>query len=61
MGIMTNSAIVHADNDEENLADAPGSLVGWVDELIVVDMESTDRAVEIAREDGASELGDFCA
>jgi glycosyltransferase involved in cell wall biosynthesis len=47
------SAIVHTRNEEANIANAFRSLVGWVDELIIVDMESTDRTVEIARQFGA--------
>jgi len=41
--------VVITKNEEKNL---PGCLesVRWVDELIVVDSESTDRTVEIARE-----------
>ena len=36
-------------NEEHNIADALSSL-SWADEIIVVDSESTDRTVEIARE-----------
>ena len=43
------SAVVIAKNEEKNL---PGCLesLRWVDELIVVDSESADRTMEIARE-----------
>lgn len=44
---MKISAIVITFNEEENIADALGSLK-WADEIVVVDSESTDRTVEIA-------------
>ncbi|MEI7742751.1 MAG: glycosyltransferase [Chloroflexota bacterium] len=43
------SAIVHTRNEERNLDACLASLQGWTDEIIVCDMESTDRTVEIAR------------
>ncbi len=43
------SAIVIAGNEERNIADCLGSLK-WADEIIVVDSESSDRTVAIARE-----------
>jgi glycosyltransferase involved in cell wall biosynthesis len=49
----TISAIVHTRNEEQNIGNALGSLAGWVDEMIVVDMESTDRTIEIAKSYGA--------
>lgn len=45
---MKISAIVITRNEEQNLADALRSLA-WADEIIVVDSESTDRTVAIAR------------
>lgn len=42
------SAIVNTRNEEENLEDCLRSL-RFVDEIIVVDMESTDKTVEIAQ------------
>lgn len=42
------SAIVIAGNEEKNIADCLES-VRWVDEIIVVNSESTDRTAEIAR------------
>jgi Glycosyl transferase family 2 len=48
----TVGAIIHTRNEERNVADAIRS-VGWADHVLVVDMESTDRTVEIARELGA--------
>jgi glycosyltransferase involved in cell wall biosynthesis len=45
---MKITATVITLNEERNIADALGSL-SWADEIIVVDSESTDRTVEIAR------------
>ncbi len=42
------SAIVIAGNEEKNIADCLES-VKWADEIIVVDSESTDKTIEIAR------------
>ena len=42
------SAVVHTRNSEATIEPALRSL-GWADELIVVDMESSDRTLEIAR------------
>jgi glycosyltransferase involved in cell wall biosynthesis len=47
------SAVVNTLNEEKNLAYALRSLTTWVDEVVVVDMHSDDRTVEIAREHGA--------
>ncbi len=46
---MKISATIITLNEEENIAEALGSLA-WADEIIVVDSESTDRTVEIALE-----------
>jgi glycosyltransferase involved in cell wall biosynthesis len=43
-------------NEEEHLPYALRSVVAWVDEIIVVDMESEDRTVEIATAHGARVL-----
>lgn len=43
------SAVVHTLNEESRLEDALKSLQGWVDEIIVVDMHSSDATLEIAR------------
>jgi hypothetical protein len=51
-GAPTVGAIVHTRNEELNVADAVRS-VSWADRVLVVDMESEDRTVEIARELGA--------
>ncbi len=42
------SAVVIAGNEEKNIADCLES-VHWADEIIVVDSESTDKTVEIAK------------
>jgi glycosyltransferase involved in cell wall biosynthesis len=47
------SGIVHTKNEERNIARALGSLASWCDELIVVDMNSTDATVRIAGSFGA--------
>lgn len=46
---MKISATIITLNEEENLADALRSLA-WADEIVVVDSESTDHTVEIARQ-----------
>jgi|SRR5579875_219065 len=47
------SAVINTFNEEKNLPYALRSVQTWVDEIIVIDMHSTDRTVEIAREFGA--------
>jgi hypothetical protein len=51
-GAPSVGAIIHTRNEERNVADAIRS-VGWADRVLVVDMESTDRTVEIAQQLGA--------
>ena len=51
-GAPTIGAIIHTRNEERNVADAVRS-VSWVDHVLVVDMESEDRTVEIAEALGA--------
>lgn len=46
---MKISAIINTYNEENNLFECLKS-IGWVDELIVVDMYSTDHTVEIAKQ-----------
>jgi (heptosyl)LPS beta-1,4-glucosyltransferase len=46
------SAIIHTKNEERNIAQAIRSVL-WADEVLVVDMESTDRTVAIAQDLGA--------
>lgn len=50
----TLSACVFASNNERSIADCLSSLLGHVDEIIVLDRDSTDRTAAIAREYGAS-------
>ena len=48
----TISAIVITKNERENIAQCIGAL-GFCDEIIVVDSDSSDGTVEIARDLGA--------
>jgi len=47
------SAVINTLNEEKNLPFMLRSVQPWVDEIVVVDMHSDDRTVEIAREFGA--------
>lgn len=47
------SVVINTLNEERNLPYALRSVRPWADEIIVVDMHSDDRTVEIAREYGA--------
>jgi glycosyltransferase involved in cell wall biosynthesis len=47
------SAVINTLNEEKNLPYALRSVCTWVDEMVVVDMHSTDRTVDIARTFGA--------
>jgi (heptosyl)LPS beta-1,4-glucosyltransferase len=51
--VKTISAVINTMNEEENLPLALRSVCPWVDEVVVVDMYSRDRTVELAREFGA--------
>src|SRR5574342_1319826 len=44
------SVYVIAYNDEPNMRACLESVVGWADELVVVDSHSTDRTAAVARE-----------
>ncbi len=44
------SVVVITKNEERNIADCLKSVADWVDEIVVVDDESTDRTVAIAGE-----------
>ena len=46
---MTIAAVVISKDEEKNIADCLESL-RWADELIVVDAESRDRTVELAKQ-----------
>ncbi len=50
---MKISAVIITKNEEENIARCLKSLVGVVDEIIVIDAFSTDKTVEIAQNNGA--------
>ncbi|HOD12665.1 MAG TPA: glycosyltransferase family 2 protein [Candidatus Omnitrophota bacterium] len=43
------SVVVIAKNEEKNIDECFGSVFGWADELVLVDDESADRTVEIAK------------
>lgn len=47
------SVVINTLNEERNLSYALRSVQPWVDEIVVVDMHSEDRTVEIARSYGA--------
>ncbi|MGH9356058.1 MAG: glycosyltransferase family 2 protein, partial [Terriglobia bacterium] len=47
------SVVINTFNEEKNLPYALRSVQTWADEIIVVDMHSEDRTVEIARQFGA--------
>ncbi|HTV53422.1 MAG TPA: glycosyltransferase family 2 protein [Terriglobia bacterium] len=47
------SAVINTFNEERNLPYALRSVKQWVEEIVVVDMHSQDRTVEIARQFGA--------
>lgn len=44
------SVIITTRNEEKNIKDCLNSVVSWVDEIILVDDNSSDKTVEIARE-----------
>jgi glycosyltransferase involved in cell wall biosynthesis len=52
----TISVVINTFNEEKNLPFALGSVRSWVDEIVIVDMYSDDRTVEIARSFGAKVL-----
>ena len=47
------SAVLNTLNEERRIGYALRSVVEWVDEIVVVDMESDDRTAELARQFGA--------
>lgn len=47
------SVVINTLNEERNLPYALRSVKSWADEIVVVDMYSTDRTVEIAKKFGA--------
>ncbi|MFA5059096.1 MAG: glycosyltransferase family 2 protein [Candidatus Omnitrophota bacterium] len=49
MSKLALSVVVITKNEENNIKDCLGSVYGWADEIIVVDDESKDRTVELAK------------
>lgn len=49
----TISVVINTLNEERNLGNALSSVYKWADEILVVDMHSEDRTVEIAEQYGA--------
>jgi len=47
------SVVIITKNEERNMHDCLKSVVDWVDEIVIVDDESTDKTVEIAKGYGA--------
>jgi len=47
------SVIVLTHNEELNIRQCARSVAGWAGEVFVVDSFSTDRTIEVAREEGA--------
>ena len=43
------SVVIIAKNEEKNIVDCLASVYGWAGEIVIVDDESTDNTVEIAR------------
>lgn len=54
------SVIICAKNEEQNLPFALANVIGWADQVCVLDGGSTDRTVEVARSSGAEVFVRFC-
>lgn len=50
------SVLIPVKNEERNLRRCLAPLVGWADQILIVDSQSTDRTLEIAGEFGAEVL-----
>lgn len=50
---MTISAVLNVKNEEVSAARAIASVIGWVDEVLVADMHSTDQTRQVAAAAGA--------
>ncbi|MCM8792671.1 MAG: glycosyltransferase family 2 protein [Candidatus Omnitrophica bacterium] len=50
------SVVIVAKNEEKNIQSCLSSVLGWADEIIVVDDESTDKTAQIAESMGAEVL-----
>lgn len=53
IGAQKITAVIKTKNEKHNIEECLGSLQGFVDEIIVVDDQSTDNTVEIAKKCGA--------
>ena len=51
------SVVINTLNEESNIGDCIDSVQGFADEIVVCDMDSDDRTVQIARERGARIVG----
>jgi len=56
MGKLKLSIVILTKNEEARIVDCIKSVIDWVDEVIVVDDESSDKTVEIAKNLGAKVL-----
>lgn len=54
------SVIVHARNEASNIPFTLASVVGWADEVFVVDSESSDGTADVARSLGATVVSRKC-
>lgn len=50
------SVFIISKNEEDRIAYAINSVIGWVDEVIVVDSGSTDNTVEVAKKLGSTQV-----
>ncbi len=50
------SVFIIAKNEEDRIPYAINSVIGWVDEVIVVDSGSTDKTVEVAKKLGSAKV-----
>jgi glycosyltransferase involved in cell wall biosynthesis len=50
------SVFIIAKNEEDRIPYAINSVIGWVDEVIVVDSGSTDKTVEVAKKLGSTQV-----
>ena len=53
LGVGKISVVINTLNEEKNLPKAIASVKGLADEIVVVDMESEDKTVEVAKKLGA--------
>ena len=55
------TVIIHTLNEEVNLPFTLSNVVGWANEIFVVDSQSTDRTVELARAFGVETVSRECS